>query len=111
MSCFRVLTTLKILHLLNHPYQLRVSFNECLTVVKDTDEPIEEIETAPTTGEALTGTGAPEAPTTTIARDAAKVMGGGGGGRPEMAQAGGKIPDKVGEALQGVPDLVRQGLT
>ena len=46
-----------------------------------------------------------------IARDAAKVMGGGGGGRPEMAQAGGKIPDKVGEALQGVPDLVRQGLT
>ena len=46
-----------------------------------------------------------------IARDAAKVMGGGGGGRPEMAQAGGKKPDKVGEALQRVPDLVRQGLT
>ena len=46
-----------------------------------------------------------------IARDTAKVMGGGGGGRPEMAQAGGKQPEKVGEALQGVPALVRQGLS
>ena len=46
-----------------------------------------------------------------IARDTAKVMGGGGGGRPEMAQAGGKQPEKVGEALEGVPDLVRQGLS
>ncbi|MCH7841500.1 MAG: alanine--tRNA ligase, partial [Chloroflexi bacterium] len=46
-----------------------------------------------------------------IARDTAKVMGGGGGGRPEMAQAGGKQPEKVDEALAGVPDLVRQGLS
>ena len=46
-----------------------------------------------------------------IARDTAKVMGGGGGGRPEMAQAGGKQPEKVNEALQGVPALVRQGLS
>ena len=46
-----------------------------------------------------------------IARDTAKVMGGGGGGRPEMAQAGGKQPEKVDEALSGVPDLVRQGLS
>ena len=38
-----------------------------------------------------------------IARDTAKVMGGGGGGRPEMAQAGGKQPGKVAEALEGVP--------
>ncbi|MCI0844370.1 MAG: alanine--tRNA ligase, partial [Chloroflexi bacterium] len=44
-----------------------------------------------------------------IARDTAKVMGGGGGGRPEMAQAGGKQPEKVDEALNGVPALVRQG--
>ncbi|MCI0846962.1 MAG: hypothetical protein J4N86_00425, partial [Chloroflexi bacterium] len=41
----------------------------------------------------------------------AKVMGGGGGGRPEMAQAGGKQPEKVDEALNGVPALVRQGLS
>tara|TARA_Y100000758_G_scaffold14774_1_gene10554 strand:+ start:161 stop:3073 length:2913 start_codon:yes stop_codon:yes gene_type:complete len=46
-----------------------------------------------------------------IARDTAKVMGGGGGGRPELAQAGGKQPEKVNEALQGVPALVRQGLS
>ena len=46
-----------------------------------------------------------------IARDTAKVMGGGGGGRPEMAQAGGKQPEKLEEALSGVPGLVRQGLS
>ena len=46
-----------------------------------------------------------------IARDTAKVMGGGGGGRPEMAQAGGRQPEKVDEALNGVPSLVRQGLS
>jgi hypothetical protein len=28
-----------------------------------------------------------------------------------MAQAGGKQPEKVNEALQGVPALVRQGLS
>ncbi|MED5405721.1 MAG: DHHA1 domain-containing protein, partial [Chloroflexota bacterium] len=46
-----------------------------------------------------------------IARDTAKVMGGGGGGRPEMAQAGGKQPEKIDEALGGVPALVRQCLS
>ena len=46
-----------------------------------------------------------------IARDTAKIMGGGGGGRPEMAQAGGKRADKLEEALGRVPGLVRQGLS
>ncbi len=46
-----------------------------------------------------------------LARDAAKVMGGGGGGRPEMAQAGGKQVEKLEEALQAVPGLVRQSLS
>jgi alanyl-tRNA synthetase len=32
-------------------------------------------------------------------RETAKVAGGGGGGRPQMAQAGGKDPGKIGEAL------------
>ena len=46
-----------------------------------------------------------------IARDAAKLMGGGGGGRPEMAQAGGRQPEKLDEALAAVPGLVRSALS
>ena len=45
-----------------------------------------------------------------IARDAAKVMGGGGGGRPETAQAGGRQPERLGAALDTVAGLVRDGL-
>jgi alanyl-tRNA synthetase len=33
-------------------------------------------------------------------RETAKVAGGGGGGRPQMAQAGGKDPGKLGDALE-----------
>ena len=32
-------------------------------------------------------------------REVAKIAGGGGGGRPDMAQAGGKDPAKLGDAL------------
>ena len=42
-----------------------------------------------------------------IARDAAKLMGGGGGGRPEMAQAGGRQPEKLDDALAAVAGLVQ----
>ena len=45
-----------------------------------------------------------------LARDTAKVMGGGGGGRPDMAQAGGRQPEKLDQALQGVAGLVREEL-
>ena len=41
-----------------------------------------------------------------IARETAQVMEGGGGGRPDMAQAGGKRADKLAEALRGVAELV-----
>jgi alanyl-tRNA synthetase len=45
-----------------------------------------------------------------IARDTARVVGGGGGGQPEMAQAGGRQANKLDEALRGVPELVRRGV-
>jgi len=37
----------------------------------------------------------------------APVVGGGGGGRPDMAQAGGKLPDRVPEAIGQAADVVR----
>ena len=46
-----------------------------------------------------------------LARDTAKVMGGGGGGRPDMAQAGGRQTEKLEQALAGVAELVRKGLS
>jgi alanyl-tRNA synthetase len=41
-----------------------------------------------------------------LARELAKLTGGGGGGRPDMAEAGGKDPAKIPEALAKLPDLV-----
>lgn len=41
-----------------------------------------------------------------IIKDAAKVVGGGGGGRPDMAQAGGKQPEKLAEALAKAIEVV-----
>ena len=46
-----------------------------------------------------------------LARDTAKVVGGGGGGRPDMAQAGGRDASKLEVALSCVPELVRQSLS
>jgi alanyl-tRNA synthetase len=41
-----------------------------------------------------------------LVKEAAARCGGGGGGRPELAQAGGKDPSKVDEALRAVEELV-----
>lgn len=41
-----------------------------------------------------------------IVREVSKVTGGNGGGRPDMAQAGGKDISKIEEALSIVPDLI-----
>jgi alanyl-tRNA synthetase len=45
-----------------------------------------------------------------LVRDAAKLMGGGGGGRPTMAQAGGKDSTQLAEALRSVPEWVQKNL-
>ena len=42
-----------------------------------------------------------------LVRDAAKIMGGGGGGKPTMAQAGGKEAGKLAEALASVVNWVK----
>jgi alanyl-tRNA synthetase len=41
-------------------------------------------------------------------KEAAKAMGGGGGGRPEMAQAGGREPGKLKDALSAAEEEVRR---
>jgi len=41
-----------------------------------------------------------------IIKEVAAIVGGSGGGRPDMAQAGGTNPDKLDEALSKVSQLV-----
>ena len=41
-----------------------------------------------------------------LVQEIAKIVGGGGGGRPDLAQAGGKDPAKIDEALAAVPGWV-----
>jgi alanyl-tRNA synthetase len=43
-----------------------------------------------------------------IIRPIARIVGGGGGGRPEMAEAGGKDPEKLQEALDSVYGLIEE---
>jgi len=43
-----------------------------------------------------------------IVKRIAPMVGGGGGGRPDMAQAGGKDIAKLPEAIAAVPEVVRQ---
>ncbi|MBW2471880.1 MAG: alanine--tRNA ligase, partial [Deltaproteobacteria bacterium] len=45
-----------------------------------------------------------------IIREVAAMVGGKGGGRPDMAQAGGPYPDKLDEALGAVPWIVKSQL-
>ncbi len=41
-----------------------------------------------------------------IVGELAKICGGGGGGKPDLAQAGGKQPEKLAEALAAVPKII-----
>jgi alanyl-tRNA synthetase len=43
-----------------------------------------------------------------VVKEAAKAMDGGGGGRPDMAQAGGRDPDKLEDALRAAEEEVRR---
>lgn len=45
-----------------------------------------------------------------LVREVAKITGGGGGGRPDMAQAGGKKPDQIPQALAAAAELIQQQL-
>jgi alanyl-tRNA synthetase len=41
-----------------------------------------------------------------IVKEIAPIVGGGGGGRPDFAEAGGKQPDKIDEMLDAVPGVI-----
>ena len=41
-----------------------------------------------------------------IIKEVASIAGGGGGGRPDMAQAGGKKPEKAEDAIAKVEDIL-----
>src|SRR5699024_3768094 len=45
-----------------------------------------------------------------LIKDAAKACGGRGGGRPDMAQAGGKDPNKISDALLVAKDYIKDTL-
>ena len=44
-----------------------------------------------------------------IVKEISAVVGGSGGGRPDMAQAGGTQPDRLDEALNRVFDIIQRG--
>jgi alanyl-tRNA synthetase len=43
-----------------------------------------------------------------IVRELAPIVGGGGGGRPDFAEAGGKDASKIGDLLKAVPDVLQK---
>jgi len=45
-----------------------------------------------------------------VIKEAAALIGGSGGGRPEMAQAGGKDSDKAHDALKKAIELIKEAL-
>ena len=45
-----------------------------------------------------------------VVKAVAELVGGGGGGRPHLAQAGGRHPEKISDALARVPQIVRSQL-
>jgi alanyl-tRNA synthetase len=46
-----------------------------------------------------------------LIKEVATIAGGGGGGRPDMAQAGGKKPEKIQEALETGRHWLKEALS
>ena len=46
-----------------------------------------------------------------VVKEIAPIIDGGGGGRPQMAQAGGKNPEKIDEALTKANEIIKQKLS
>jgi alanyl-tRNA synthetase len=46
-----------------------------------------------------------------IVKEIAPIVGGGGGGRPTMARAGGKDPEKLADALARARELIAAALS
>ncbi len=46
-----------------------------------------------------------------IIKEVAKIVGGSGGGRPDMAQAGGAMPDKLPEALEAAYGIIEKQMS
>ena len=46
-----------------------------------------------------------------VVKEIAPIIDGGGGGRPQMAQAGGKSPQKIDEALAKAAEIIKQKLS
>ena len=45
-----------------------------------------------------------------IVKEIAPIVGGGGGGKPQLAQAGGKNPEKIPDALATAKELIHSKL-
>jgi alanyl-tRNA synthetase len=43
-----------------------------------------------------------------VVKELAPIVGGGGGGRPDFAEAGGKLPEKIDELLSAAPSVVQK---
>ena len=46
-----------------------------------------------------------------VVKQLAPIVGGGGGGRPDFAEAGGKNPSKIGDMLAAAPGIIEQILS
>ena len=46
-----------------------------------------------------------------IVKEIAPIVGGGGGGRPDFAEAGGKLPDRIDEMLEASKNVIERLLS